>query len=267
MRAGAALRRAVTAGLLALAATAAHAADCGAVARRFAAQLTISSGAMDEAGALSMLRAAAQEGLSECPDLEPQGYYAARLAELGFAPGARRAAGSAPDARALAEEAARRHPASARIATVLARLDGSLEAAQRAAALDAGYAPARAQLATALAAAGKSDEALALLTQGRGADRPASGWNARARINMKSGDLTAAIADAKAARTAAKREAELIPGTDTIRDTQEILGLALMAQGRGEAAAVHLELAAAVGSLKARAALEEYRKAHGGKAK
>lgn len=263
----AACRCAFAAVFLAMVPIVARAADCDQVARSFAARLNISVGAMDEGGALVMLREAAQGGLRECPDLEPQGYTAARIAELGYAPGARRSAVPTADAQALAQEAAQRHPKSQRIVTLLARLDGSVDMARRALALDPAYAPARVQLALALAATGTRDEALALLSQGRDADRIASEWNARAKIRMMAGDIPAAIKDARAARVAVKREAELMPGTDTIRDTQEILGLALLAQGRAQDAAVHLELASAVGSLKAQAALDDLRKARGGKVK
>ena len=252
---------------LALASAAVRAAGCDQIARSFAARLNISAGAMDEGGALVLLSEAAKEGLRACPDLEPQSYIAARIAELGYAAGARRTAAQTVGALALAQDAARRHPDSVRIATVLARLEGSLDAARRAMALDARYAPARVQLAWALAATGARAEALVLLSQGRDTERPASEWNARARIRLAAGEAKAAKVDAKAARAAKTREPELTPGTDIFRDTQETLGLSLMALGRPDDAKEHFELAAAVGSSKAKAALEEMNARRDNKAK
>jgi tetratricopeptide (TPR) repeat protein len=232
--------------------------SCAGVVDAFAARLALSTGAMDEDGAFALLRGDAEQDLRSCPDLEPQRYYLARMAELGYlATGARRADGPTPGARALAEESQRRHPLSVRIATVAARLDGSVDAARRAMVLDPGYAPARTALAAALAANGDTPAALATLA-GADVSQSAAALVVRARIKLLAGDANGALADAVAARNAGqKKELEPTPSRDTLRDTEELLGLSSRALGNPLEARKHLERAAVLGSVKAREALAE----------
>lgn len=232
--------------------------NCAGVGEVFKGRLALSAGALDEDGAFALLGRAAEQDLRSCPDLELQRYYLARLAELGYAAtGARRAEAPAPGARALAEEAQRRHPLSARIATVVARLDGSVDAARRATALDPGYAPARTALAAALAAKGDTSAALAAL--GEAASSPsAAALIVRARIKLMAGDANGALADAQAAHNAAqKKEPEPTPTRDILRDVEELLGLSSRALGKPLEARKRLERAASLGSAKAREALGE----------
>jgi len=232
--------------------------NCAGVADAFAARLALSTGAMDEDGAFALLRSAAEEDLRSCPDLERQRYYLARMAELGyFATGARRADGPAPGAQALAEESQRKHPLSVRIATVAARLDGSIDAARRAMALDPGYAPARTALAVALAAKGDTPAALATLA-GADSSQSAAALIVRARIRLMAGDANGALAAALAARNAGQRkEPEPTPSRDILRDAEELLGLSSRALGKPLEARKHLERATVLGSAKAREALAE----------
>jgi hypothetical protein len=230
--------------------------NCAGVADVFAGRLALSAGTIDETGAFVLLRGAAEQDLRSCPDLEPQRYFIVRMAELGYSAGGRRS--EAPDvgARALAEDALLRYPHSARIATVAARLDGSVEAAQRAVAIDPGYAPARTALAVALAGRGDTSAALAILA-GPASGMSATALIARARIRLAAGDAGGAFADAQAAGNAGKKEPEPTPGRDLLRDTEELLGLSSRALGKSAQARKHFERAASLGSAKAREALAE----------
>jgi len=229
-------------------------ADCAGVAETFEARMAHSAGAADEDGGYILLRQEAEHDLSSCPDLEPQSYAVARLAELGYpGKGSRRAAAADPDARALADQALRRHPRSVRIATVAARLDGSIEAAQRATALDPGYEPARTAQAAALARHGDTTAALAALA-GDASGLSRAALIERARIRLTAGDAKGALADTLAVDRTRQQEREPTPGFDSARDTQELLGLSLRTLRKPEARK-HLERAASMGSAAAREAL------------
>jgi hypothetical protein len=230
--------------------------NCAGVADVFVGRIALSAGAADEDGAFTLMRRAAEDDLRACPDLEPQRYYLARMAELGYA-GARRAGGPTPEARAFADESLRQHPHSVRIATVAARLDGSIEAAQRAVTLDPGYIPAQTALAAALAAKGDRSAALATLAAA-GSGQSAAALSLRARIKLAAGDAGGALADALAAGNAAqKKQPEPTPGRDIVRDAEELLGLSSRALGKSAEAKKHLERAASLGSAAAREALAE----------
>jgi tetratricopeptide (TPR) repeat protein len=228
--------------------------DCAGVAETFEARMALSPGAADEDGAFILLRREAEHDLSSCPDLEPQRYAVARMAELGYSATRARRGTAEPDARVLAEEALRQHPGSARIATVEARLDGSVQAAQRAAGLDPGYGPARTALAAALARQGDTAAALASLA-GDASGLSRAALIERARIKLDRGDAKGALADLRAVDHARQREMEPTPGFDSSRDTEELLGLSLSALGKTAQARKHLQQAASMGSAKAQEAL------------
>ena len=230
--------------------------NCAGVADVFAGRLALSAGAIDEDGAFVLLRGAAEQDLRSCPDLEPQRYFVTRMAELGYSAGGRRSEAPDAGARALADDALRKYPQSARIATVAARLDGSVEAARRAMAIDPGYAPARTALAVALAGQGDTSAALAMLT-GSASTMSATALIARARIRLAAHDAVGALADAKAAGNAGQKEPEPTPGHDLLRDMEELLGLSSRALGKPAQARKHFERAASLGSAKAREALAE----------
>ncbi len=144
-----------------------------------------------------------------------------------------------------------------RIATIVARLDGSVDAARRAMALDPSYAPARTALAVALAAKRDASAALATLTEAESSPSAAA-LIVRARIKLMAGDANGALAEALAARNAAqKKEPEPTPTRDILRDAEELLGLSSRALGKPLEARRHLERAVSLGSAKAREALVE----------
>ena len=218
--------------------------NCAGVEKIFASRLSLVDGAMDEDGAFALLRAAAKEDLSICPDLETLRYFVARVAELYCtgAPGSDNG-----QARALAEEAERKYPRSPRIAVMVARLDGSLGAARRAMSLDPTFEPSRVALAAALAEKDNARAALATLA-GPPSLKSATALLARARIKLAAGDANGALADATAAADAGSQEAEPTPGREISRNVEEVQGLSLRALGRSADAARHLARAAALKS-------------------
>jgi hypothetical protein len=173
------------------------------------------------------------------------------MAELGYGDGPR-SNGAMPQAREFASTAVAHHPGSVRLQTVFARLDGGVAAAQRAYGGDNRYAPARVALALALAGDNDRAAALKLLPEHAGT---VTERIARARVLLADGRAQDAAREAAAARQARGEEIELVPGRDLERDTQEVWGLALVAQSRSRDAAPHLNLAAGLGSARAASAL------------
>jgi hypothetical protein len=245
---GASMRAACLAVAVALAVgsppAAAQVVNCAGVEKIFASRLSLVGGAMDEDGAFALLRIAAKEDLSICPDLETQRYFVARMAELycAGAPGS-----DDGQARALAEETEHRYPRSPRIVVMVARLDGSLGAARRAMSLDPSFEPSRVALAAALVEKDNAPAALATLAEPPSL-KSASALLARARIKLAAGDANGALADAIAAADAGSQEAEPTPGRVISRDVEEVQGLSLRALGRSAEAARHLAQAAALRS-------------------
>jgi hypothetical protein len=117
---------------------------------------------------------AAREGLSRCPDEEGLWYAFLRGNELGdrsfegegfkrFPKGLDLLGKHFESLEAVADHATVRFPGSARIATVRARLHGSVRAAREALAVDASHPPAQVALGRALIAAGQLSEGTAAL--------------------------------------------------------------------------------------------------------
>jgi hypothetical protein len=230
-------------------------ADCAGLAAKFEARLALLPGAADEDGNWVLLRREADLDLHSCPDLEPQRYFVVRMAELGYpAVGSRRGDAADATAMALAEDALRKHPDSARIATIVARLSGSIESARRATALDPSYGPARTALAAALAASDNAAAAIATVP-GDPSSLSAAALIERARIKLAAGDAHGALADSLACGRAPSGDPEPTPGRDRTRDCEELLGFSLTALGREGQAKKHFEAAAALGSARARQAL------------
>jgi hypothetical protein len=232
--------------------------DCARAERDAQAQMTLAAAAADMDGALRTLHVAVREAAARCPDSEPLSYIAARTGELGYGDDPR-ASGPSPQARQFTEDAMARHPDSVRLATVLARIDGSSASARHAYDLDKTYVPARLALALALANEGNSAEALKLVPAVNTKNLTVSAGIARARVLLAAGRGSDAVHDASAARKAPGREIEIVPPRDLERDAQEVWGLALIAAGQPRQAAPHLKTAAALGSARASAALRNLR--------
>jgi len=228
-------------------------ADCARSARDLEARLTLVNGSADQDGAYRMIYLAARKGVEECPDSEPLGYLAARLAELGYDQDPRVQVPS-EEAKRLAKRLSERHRASARLATVEARFAGDVESARRAVALDKSYGPARLALAMALLSTGKASEALPLTS--RETKAPVSERVVRARILMALGRFAEAASAVQQRRTSASAEPEVWAPNLLERDEEEVLGLALSKAGRPREAKAHLQKAAAYGSAPASAALK-----------
>ncbi|WP_342363028.1 hypothetical protein [Terrarubrum flagellatum] len=229
------------------------AAECGQLEQRAEATAKAVAIAADERGATSALAEIALEGVRECPSSEPLWFFAARAAELRDAPLA--ATGEASPARAIAEDAAKAAPRSARILTIVARWDGSSEAARRALALDASYAPAQWALALALAREGASAEGMKVL----GARKESNSDRiARAEVFLAAGQPLNAVAPARAAATRPNPDpSEFSTAGDITRRSNEALGLALVRSGKKADGLKALRIAASLGSRRAQSEIDK----------
>lgn len=223
--------------------------DCSAVERDVDAQAAQLSMTADQLGALRALGDAARAGLKTCPFSEPLLYRAARTAEVLDA------MGEGAQAGAVARDALDHAPGSARIATVLARIEGTEQAARHAYDLDPHYTPAALALALVLARAGKVAEALALANLGGGG---AMADLARARVQLAAGRPRDAVVLARRALNPAQSGSEeLAPSALIARDGNEVLGLALLADGKTREALGPLRAASSLGSTAAAAELRK----------
>jgi tetratricopeptide (TPR) repeat protein len=230
--------------------------SCGALESRLEAQVAGLQMVADQVGELRAIGDAALEGVKACPQSERLWYLAARSAEVleGSSGGA--AFPEAGSARKIAQQAAAHVPRSAAVATVLARVDQTEQSARMAYDLDPHYAPARRALALALARKGSFDDARKLVTPAAGA----ADLTARARVLLAAGKPGEAAAEAqKALKRPRPDAAELSPTTEILREANEVLGFALLAQGRTREALRALHVAASTGSLAAQAELAKRR--------
>jgi hypothetical protein len=244
-----------------LAPPAAQAADCGLEGRAALARNLVVQTAADQAGALRQQFTRAAEALAECADSEALWYVLVRAAELG-ADRFPVTIGSRTFATPLdaAREAASRAPESARIATVLARLDATVASARRAVALDEKWAPARLALAAALAAEGASQEADGIFAD-TGVMQSVPGANtvrARVLLERSKPEEAAALARRDLAGVWSKAP-EFFLMSAVRRDAAETLGLALLAAHQPKQAVRPLNDAADLGSERAREALKTLR--------
>jgi tetratricopeptide (TPR) repeat protein len=212
----------------------------------------------DELGTYRNLGEAALRELGACPDAVRIWYLAARSAEVLEVPFAGAAFSEYGGAKRIARDAAAQAPNSAPIATILARIDGTEVSAQRAYDIDPDYRPARRALALVLAKKGAFDEAIRLLDL---RDDPTSADRlTRARVLLAAGRSRDAANEArKAIHDPRTDPVEPSPTFELYRDGNEVLGFALLAEGRTKEAVPALRSAAAAGS---QAAQIELRKLH-----
>jgi tetratricopeptide (TPR) repeat protein len=189
---------------------------------------------MEPEGARMHLHEAAADALKRCPHSEQIAYVCLRAAELVPSEGT-------PEWQRFVSDIAARFPHSARIATVKARQDHTVESARRAVAADGRYMPARVALARALLAAGDGRGARAALDGVALADDPEA-EAVLARIRWAAGDQAGAVETAKQTLQT-RRWNQREPGATrdvAISEAHEILGLAYLKQGQPDKAAPHL---------------------------
>jgi len=219
-------------------------ASCDAVASGLSNELAASNMAMEPESRRQAIYDRATETVPRCGDSEELAYVRLRAAELL----SDRAGGD--DARVktfrvLAQEVSKQFPASARIATIWARSERSVDRARQAAAIGPQYAPAQVSLANALLDSGDVAGAKRAMDGLKSLAKLDDGFTVLARIRWAEGDTKGTI---EAANKELKgRDAFGVePGAadaHAIARAHELLGLAYAKQGKPAPAAPHLVLA------------------------
>jgi hypothetical protein len=142
-------------------------------------------------------------------------------------------------------------PRSAAVLTVAARVQGSSALARKAVSLDSGYQPARRAMAELLAEDGSIEEALRLTVNPRSDAMRLT----RARVLLAAKRPAEAVAEISKIPRSADAD-ELSPAVEMHRETQEVLGFALLDLGKTAQAKEALRAAAAAGSVAAQQYLD-----------
>ena len=225
---------------------------CAAMESNLQAQVADLAVVADDLGSIRMIGDRALAGVRECPDSALLWYLAVRSAEiLGTRFGSQTFA--APGGlHQVVEEALAHAPNSAPIVTVAARVEGSTAMARQALALDSNYQPARRALAEAVARDGDIEAGLdlAIASNARGPMHLT-----RARILLAAKRYSEASREAK--RVLPSAPDELSASADLYRDSNEVLGLALLGLHQRAEAKRALRAAASAGSAAARAQLAQ----------
>jgi hypothetical protein len=209
--------------------------ECGGLEAGLWSGLLSSGMQMEPVGTRREIAREASDGLAKCPESEQIAYVALRATELlRGEPG--------PEWGRFVAELATRFPRSARIATVKARQDHTVESARRAVAADRNYLPARVALAHALLAAGDTEGARAALEGAVGLKGDDDAEAVLARVRWAQGDVAGAEQLARGVlQTRPWKEGE--PGATRARassQAHEVLGLAYLKKGQPDKAAPHL---------------------------
>lgn len=219
---------------------------CAEIEARIEAEAAQIAVVKDDIGAVRRIGEAALEGSGKCPGSPRLWYLAARSAEVlqGHAAGQAFAANGGVEK--IAAEALAHAPSSPAVITLAARVNGKSGLARKALALDPAYQPARRALAELLAKEGSTEEALRMTASPRTPLMRLS----RARI------LLAAKRPADSMREARRVDARAQPDEfsargDVYRDTQEVLGFALLGAGKTAEGRKALTAAASAGSVAA----------------
>lgn len=219
-------------------------ASCDVVASSLSNELSTSSMAMEPEGRRQAIYDRATAAATRCVDSEALEYVRLRAAELST----ERVAGD--DARvkafrSLAQDLSKQFPASARIATICARSEGSVDRARHAVAIDPEYAPAQVALANALVDAGDVLGAKKVMEGLKSLAKLDDGFAVLARVRWAEGDTKGAI-DAATREIRGRDAIGVEPGDGDVHGVakaHEVLGLAYAKQGKPEKAAPHLVLA------------------------
>jgi tetratricopeptide (TPR) repeat protein len=199
--------------------------------------------AADDVGVFRTIGDQALSALSQCPDSARLWYLAARSAEVLEGPMGGKVFATEGGTKKIVADALAHSPSSAPIATVAARVQNSSSLARKALELDPTYQPARRALAALLAKEGSFDEALRLT------DRPQSSPMrlTRAQVLLAAKRPAEAVGEARKVVTSDPPD-ELSPRREMYRDTEEVLGFALLDLHRKQEAHKALQAAAAAGS-------------------
>lgn len=219
-------------------------ASCDVVASSLSDELTASSMAMEPEGRRQAIYDRATEAATRCVDSEAVAYVRLRAAELGTERVARDDA-RVKAFRSLAQNLSKQFPASARIATICARSEGSVDRARHAVAIDPGYAPAQVALANALVDAGDVPGAKKAIEGLKNLAKVDDGFAVLARVRLADGDIKGAI-EAASKELKGRDAIGLEPGDGdghAVAKAHEVLGLAYVKQGKPDKAAPHLVLA------------------------
>lgn len=186
----------------------------------------------------------AAEALKHCPNSEPIAYVCARAAELGTRVLSSDESRDAHDLDVV-RSTAKAFPNSVRIATIRSRIDGTLESARAAAALDPSYAPAQVALASALLASGDTAGGRKAIEGVKDLAALDDGYAVLARIKWAAGDVAgakqAANLELKGRRSEGGEPGGI--GTRGIAQAHEVLALVAIKARKWNEAASHLLLA------------------------
>lgn len=215
--------------------------------RSFAKRFSMAALAMEPESVVGGIYDRATEAEQRCPGSEPIAYFRLRAAELGR--GGAMVGQADADRHALetlASQAFARFPQSVRIATVRARVLGTVDSAKQALAVDPNYLPAKIALAAAMVEAGQSKDAAILLERTPDLGATSDGFAVLARARLRDGDLNGARKAAQMALTGRDVE-QLEPDARDPRaesSAHETLGLIFLEKKQYSDAAKHLLIAA-----------------------
>lgn len=219
-------------------------ASCDVVAGSLSNELSASNMAMEPEGRRQAIYDRATAAAERCGSSEALAYVRLRAAELNT----ERVAGDDARVKAfrvLAQEFSKQFPASARIATIFARSEGSVDRARQAVAIDPRYAPAQVALANALIDSGDVAKAKTVMQGLKSLTNLDDGFTVLARVRWAEGDAKGTI-EAANKELKGRDAIGVEPGSGDVRaiaKAHELLGLAYAKQGKPEKAAPHLVLA------------------------
>ena len=239
--------RALLVGFCFLAAALAQDDKCASSEFRVEAEVHRVRVAEDDLGVFRMIGDQALSALRECPRSTRLWYWAARSAEVLQDQGDGQVFADQGGSQTIVSAALAHSPSSAPVTTVAARVQKSSSLARKALDLDPKYEPARRALAQLLVREGSLDEALRLT------EKPQSSAMhlTRAKVLLAAKRPAEAVAEAHKVVVADPPD-ELSPRKEMYRDTEEVLGFALLDLRRKQEAQKALRSAAAAGSSRAR---------------
>jgi hypothetical protein len=226
---------------------------CARLESRVRADVQAVEFAEDQSGAFRAVGDDALSGVRQCPQSVRLWYLAARSAEVLELPYNGQAFVGEGGLKKIVADALAHAPQSAPVVTVAARVGGSSALARKAMALDPNYQPARRALADLLAKEGGVEEALRLVSGKTPSD---STRLTRARVLLAAKRPAEAVDEARKIAKPGESD-ELSPTVEMYRDTQEVLGFALLNLGKADEARKALRAAASAGSIAARRYLDK----------